>query len=310
MILQRGMDHMALIGVHRLERDVPAVAGDLACDLLGQALQRLLALEAVALGVNVDAHALVLAAVDGIVGQMLDRVERLAPAADEDAEVLAHEVDQIGIIAGVDGVRHGIGAHVLEKALDEDLNALLPGARLCGGIDLRLCRDSGLFGLLRLARLLVAAFRSGAALLRRAVLTRLLRSLGRGSTRILLAGRFGRGRRDDLRGGGRDDLCAVCGLGLSRLFRPAARSGGQGGLGRFIGCFIGDLDARGLCADAKEAGSRVFQNFNGNAVTVHMQLFQSRCDGQIDRFAGCGNKFLHNYSSVCSASEPAGRFLP
>ena len=145
------MDHMALIGVHRLERDVPAVAGDLACDLLGQTLQRLLALEAVALGVNVDAHALVLAAVDGIVGQMLDRVERLAPAADEDAEVLAHEVDQIGIIAGVDGVRHGIGAHVLEKALDEDLNALLPGTRLCGGIDLRLCRDSGLFGLLRLA---------------------------------------------------------------------------------------------------------------------------------------------------------------
>jgi len=60
-------------------------------------------------------------------------------------------------------VRHGIGAHVLEKALDEDLNALLPGARLCGGIGLRLCRDSGLFSLLRLARLLVAAVRSGAA---------------------------------------------------------------------------------------------------------------------------------------------------
>ena len=241
---------------------------------------------------------------------MLDRVERLAPAADEDAEVLAHEVDQIGIIAGLDGVRHGIGAHVLEKALDEDLNALLPGARLCGGVDLRLCRDSGLFGLLRLARLLVAAFRSGAALLRRAFLTRLLRSLGCGSARILRAGRFGRSRCDDLWSGGRDDLCAVCGLGLSGLFRPAARRGRQGGLGRFIGCFIGDLDARGLCADAKETGSRVFQNFDRNAVTIHMQFFQSRCNGQVDRFAGCGNKFLHNYSSVCSASEPAGRFLP
>ena len=48
MILQGRVDDVALIGVHRLERDVAAVAGDLAGDLLGQTLQRLLALEAIA----------------------------------------------------------------------------------------------------------------------------------------------------------------------------------------------------------------------------------------------------------------------
>ena len=311
MILQRGMDHMALISVHRFERDVAAVARDLACNLLRKALQCLLALEAVAFGIDIDAHTLVLAAVDGIVGQMLDCVERLAAAANEDAKVFTHEINQIRLVRRLDGVRHGVGAHVLKEALDEGFNALFRGAGLCGRVDLRFCRDSGLFGLLRLARLLVAAFGLRAALLLRcAFLTRLLRSLGCGSARILRTGRFGRSRCDDLWSGGRDHLRTVRGLGLSRLFRLAARRGRQGGLGRFIGCFIGDLDARGLCADAKETGSRVFQNFDRNAVTIHMQFFQSRCNGQVDRFAGCGNKFLHNYSSVCSASEPAERFLP
>ncbi len=57
MILQRGMDHMALISVHRFERDVAAVARDLARNLLRKALQCLLALEAVAFGIDIDAHA-------------------------------------------------------------------------------------------------------------------------------------------------------------------------------------------------------------------------------------------------------------
>ena len=64
IILKRGMDNVALIGVHRLEGDVPAVLGDLAGDLLCKPLERFLALEAVVLRVDVDAHALVLAAVD------------------------------------------------------------------------------------------------------------------------------------------------------------------------------------------------------------------------------------------------------
>ena len=60
MILKGGMDDMALIGIHRLERDVPAIADNLARDLDGQPLERLFTLGAIVLSVDVDARALVL----------------------------------------------------------------------------------------------------------------------------------------------------------------------------------------------------------------------------------------------------------
>ena len=52
MILKGGMDDMALIGIHRLERDVPAIADNLARDLDGQPLERLFTLGAIVLSVD------------------------------------------------------------------------------------------------------------------------------------------------------------------------------------------------------------------------------------------------------------------
>ena len=185
LVLQGGMDHMALIGVHRLEGDVPAVLGDLAGDLLCKPLERFLALEAVVLRVDVDAHTLVLAAVDRVVRQMLNRVERFAAAADQNAEVLADEVDRVALVRRFHRVRHSIGAHVLEKSLDELLNALFRRTGLRRRVDLRLCRGSLLLGLLGLR--LAVFFLPGLILSR---LTRLflpLRLFGRALFYLLLS---------------------------------------------------------------------------------------------------------------------------
>lgn len=88
-ILQGGVDHMALIGVHGLQGDAAAILGDLSGHLAGQGLQALLALGPVVLGVHMDADALFPAGIDGIVGQLLDGIQGLAPAADELAQLLA-----------------------------------------------------------------------------------------------------------------------------------------------------------------------------------------------------------------------------
>ena len=204
------MDNVALIGVHRLESDVPAVLGDLAGDLLCKPLERFLALEAVVLRVDVDAHTLVLAAVDRVVRQMLNRVERLAAAADENAEVIADEVDRVALVRRLHRMRHSIGAHVLEKSLDELLDALFRRTGLRRRVDLRLCRGSLLLGLLglRLARLLLPGlilFRLARLLL--PGLFRALRLFGRGLGACALLSRALHGS-----GCGRDDLRGVCGL--------------------------------------------------------------------------------------------------
>ena len=144
------MNHMALIGVHRLEGDVAAVLGHLAGDLLRKPLQRFLALEAVVLRIDVDARALRSAAVDRVVRQMLNGVKRLAASADQDAEVLADEVHRVAVVRVFHRVRYGVGAHVLKKSLDELLDALFRGAGLCGRIDLGLGRRLLLLRLLRL----------------------------------------------------------------------------------------------------------------------------------------------------------------
>ena len=80
-ILQGGVDHMALISVHGLQGDVSAVFRHLCADLFGQALQGFLPLCPVGLSVDIDADPLCLAAVDGVVCQVLDRVEGVAAAA-------------------------------------------------------------------------------------------------------------------------------------------------------------------------------------------------------------------------------------
>ena len=78
---------MALIGVHGLQRHAAAILGDLTGHLPGQRLQTLLPLGPIVLGVHVDPDALIRSGVDGVVGQLLDGVQRLAAAADELAQL-------------------------------------------------------------------------------------------------------------------------------------------------------------------------------------------------------------------------------
>ena len=303
------MDHMALIGVHRLKRDVAAVLDDLARDLLRQPLQRFLALAAVVLGVDVDAHALVLAAVDGVVGQMLDGVERLAAAADQDAQIFADEVDHIALIRVFHGVRHGVRAHVLKQALHKDLDRLLDRAGLRGCVGLWLGGRSGLF----FNRL----FLCGLRLLRPAVFTALrtrlvgLRCARRIRFRLLRLGlRRGR-RRNHTRSGlsRRGDDPGGDPSGRRGLLWLAARCAGEGGRrrsGLLVGHLVGHLDLGRLRADAKKARFGIFQNFNRDAVAVHAELLKRGGDGQIDGLSGCGNKLFHvkPYSSLSSAEAP------
>ena len=83
LVLQGGMDHMALIGVHSLQGNNPAVLNHLSGCLAGQPLQGFLPAGAVTLGVHMDADPVAPAPVDGVAGELLDGVQRLPPAADE-----------------------------------------------------------------------------------------------------------------------------------------------------------------------------------------------------------------------------------
>ena len=87
VLLEGGMDYMALIGVHGLQGYVFPVTHHFASYLQGQILQTLLALFPVVLRVYVDTHTLVTAPVHRVVGELLDGVQRLAPAADELAQL-------------------------------------------------------------------------------------------------------------------------------------------------------------------------------------------------------------------------------
>ena len=294
---------MALIGVHRLERDVAAVPDDLARDLRRQTLKRLLALETVVLGIDIDAHALGLAAVDGVVRQMLDGVERLAAAADQNAEIFTDQIDHIGLVGGLGGVRHGVGAHVLQQTLDKLLDLFLDRAGLGGGVDLRLGRSALLGGCLRRLRSL--------RLLRLALRARLGLARGLRLLRLGLGTGLRHGRRGRCRSGGRDDLrCG--GRLLHGLFGLASGGRGERGLGRLVRCFIGHLDPRGLRADAKETGSGIVQHFDRDTVAVHAELLERGCDREVNGLAGSGNEFFHilRYSSDFASASCADAFLP
>ena len=89
---------MALIGVHRLQRHAAAVLEDLAGHLVRQTLQTLFTLGPVVLGVHMDPQTLIPAAVYGIVGELLDGVQRLSPAADESAQLLTHQDHLVAVL--------------------------------------------------------------------------------------------------------------------------------------------------------------------------------------------------------------------
>ena len=76
---------MALVGVHGLQGGTAAVLQNLLGLLAGVAAEGILPLLPVALGIHIDADVAVDGAVDGVVGQVLDGVQGLAPAADQEA---------------------------------------------------------------------------------------------------------------------------------------------------------------------------------------------------------------------------------
>ena len=99
------MNHVALVGVHRLQGHVLPVLDHLARHLHGQPLEGLLSLGPVALGVHVDAHPLGRSPVDGVAGQLLDGVQGLAPAADDGSQVLSLKNDLIVPLVGNKNLR-------------------------------------------------------------------------------------------------------------------------------------------------------------------------------------------------------------
>ena len=114
---------MALVGIHRLKRHAALVLDGLGGHLLRQTHERLLALGAVALGIDADVHVFIAAAVDGVIGQVLDRVERLAAAANDCAHVAAGQVHVHAAVFTRGDLDLRLDAHVLEQAADKCADA-------------------------------------------------------------------------------------------------------------------------------------------------------------------------------------------
>ena len=112
-ILERSVDDVALVGVHGLEGDIAAVLRHLAGDLFRQALEALLALFAVIFCVDLHAGTVLLAAaVDAVVRQLLDGVERFAAAADQRAELFTFEEDLVAALLTLVDLDLSGGVHV------------------------------------------------------------------------------------------------------------------------------------------------------------------------------------------------------
>ena len=126
MILQRGVQHAALVRVHRLEHDLAAGLLRAVGHALRQAAQAVLALGAVVLGVQRHADVALAALVHLQAGQVLQRVQRLAAASDEDAQRVADHVDVQAVLGGI--VHIDVHLHV-HQAGHVHQEALRPAGR-------------------------------------------------------------------------------------------------------------------------------------------------------------------------------------
>ena len=284
---------MTLIGVHRLQGEIAAVLDGLGRHLGRKLLEGFLPLQAVVAGVHADAQALFPVAVDGIARQILDGVQSVAPAANEQARVRADQLGTVAFLVHTVGVRHGVGAHMLQQALEEGLDGLLhaAGSGRRVGLGRGGCCGRGLlrFPLFRTA--VVLLFRTAVRLLFLGfVLGFLLLGL---ALRLLF--------RLDLLAGTGNDAGGDGGNGRLLLL-PGAGGGGKCrfGRGRLVRCLIGHLDLCRRCADAQETGAGVADDLDRNAVTVQLELRKRRLDGKLDGLARGDNKFFHGYSSLSS----------
>ena len=110
---------MTLIGVHGLQCHAAAVFDDLGGHLVGQADERLFSLGPVVLGVQRNMDMLLAAAVDGVVHQMLNGIQGLAPAADDGAHVGTVHDDVDAVVVRIGELQAGFHVHVLKQAHQE-----------------------------------------------------------------------------------------------------------------------------------------------------------------------------------------------
>ena len=273
------MDDVALVGVHGLEGDIAAVLRHLAGDLFRQALEALLALFAVIFCVDLHAGAVLLAAaVDAVVRQLLDGVERFAAAADQRAELFTFEEDLVAALLTLVDLDLSGGVHVLKKALEEraDLLALLVVA-LFAEVDNGLGLRGGTLRALGAGRAVLAAvFARGTVA---AFGTRLVVCTG-----FFFLQHLGRVHGHGL--GRRSGFNFLFGLGCGRLFHRLDLFG--------LAVVIAHANARGRAADAEESGLRALKDFNRNVVSVHLQLRERALDGLVLRLARYVNKLDHS----------------
>ena len=204
---------MALVGVHGLKGDAAAVLLHLAGHLAGQTLQTLLPLGAVVLRVHLHADALVRAGVDGVVGQLLDGVQRLAAMADELTQLLAYQQHLIAALLHLVDLHLGGAVHVLQQAGHEGDDALGVVVIALRQVHLGRGGSGGLRALLRLGTLLAGLLLTGLPGLGGLGLNDLLRRLFRGLLRDDAGGGHGffrhggvlRAIGDANTGGGRAD---------------------------------------------------------------------------------------------------------
>ena len=261
-ILQGSVDHMALVSVHGLQSGAAAGLQNLLCLLAGIAAEAVLPLLPVALSIHIDADVTLYIPGDGVVGQMLNGIQSIATTADQVTQIVANQVDLVGVALCLPAVGNSLGVHMLQKTLDEDFNLFFGGTGLgrsvlLGSFDLlfRL-----LFGLLLslLFHLLFGLFDLLFCLFN--LLFDLLLCLGSFSLYRFSLGGFGLLHRSSS-------------LGLR------AGSAAQSGLGLFgngIGSFVGHLNLCRLGAEAQETGLCLLDHLNGNTVPVQTQLQQKQ----------------------------------
>ena len=103
-LLQSCVDHMTLISVHGLQSGTAAGLQNLLCLLAGIAAQGILPLLTVLLSIHIDADMTGNVPVDGIVAQMLDCIQSLAPVADQETQIAANQIDMVDIVLALNSV--------------------------------------------------------------------------------------------------------------------------------------------------------------------------------------------------------------
>ena len=92
------MDDASLVRIHRLQRHILVILEHFSGHLSCQSVERLLALCAVALGIQRHADVLLASAVDGQGSQILNGIQRIAAAADYRTHILTADIDEKGVI--------------------------------------------------------------------------------------------------------------------------------------------------------------------------------------------------------------------